>query len=326
MIFSRIIGTGSYFPEKVITNSDLEKIVDTTDEWITTRTGMHTRHVSERDEMTSDMALKASLRAIEAAGIKAEEIDGIFVTTVTPDYAFPSTACLLQSKLGIVGAFAMDLEAACTGYIYAQNLANALIKIGQCKTILIASAERLTKMTDYTDRGTCILFGDGAAATIIQATEEPYGILSTNMSADGSFGELLHMKGIGSVMLANRDVMKVEDNLIKMAGNEVFKVAVRMMVDASTKAIADSGLTNADIDFVIPHQANMRIIEAVMKRSGIDPDKALINIRKHGNTSSVTIPSALDEAVREGKVKRGHNVLMTAFGGGFTWGAAVVKM
>jgi 3-oxoacyl-[acyl-carrier-protein] synthase-3 len=228
----------------------------------------------------------------------------------------------------------MDVNAACTGYLYAQNLADALIKSGQCKNILIASVERLSKITDYKDRSTCILFGDGAAAVVLTAAEDKSsqpkdwksGVLSWNMSADGEFTELLNMKGLGSVMMANRDDMNIEDNLIKMQGNEVFKVAVRMMVDASTKAIADSGLTNADIDFVIPHQANTRIIEAVMKRYGIAPEKALINIDRRGNTSSVTVPSVLDEALRAGTIKAGHNVLMCAFGAGFTWGASVIRI
>ena len=219
----------------------------------------------------------------------------------------------------------MDINAVCTGFVYALNMADALIKSGQNKTILIAAAERLTKMVDYTDRTSCILFGDGASSVILQASEEP-GVLSVNMGADGSYEDLLHMKGMGSVMLANRDVMRIEDNLLKMQGNEVFKVAVRMMVDASDKAIQDSGLKVSDIDFVVPHQANLRIIEAVMKRFDLAPEKALINIDKRGNTSSATIPSALDEAVRAGIVKRGDNVLMCAFGGGFTWGAGVVKM
>lgn len=325
MIYSRITGTGSYFPEKVLTNDDLSKIVDTSDEWITARTGIKQRHISSKDEANSDMIYKAALNAIDMAGIKLSEIDGIITPTVTPDYCFPPTASVVQQKLGLHGCFTMDVNAVCTGFIYALNLADSLIKTGKYKNILIAAGERLSTIVDYNDRGTCILFGDGAGCAVVSADCRP-GVLSCNMGADGQYGDLLYMHGMGSTFLANRDTMKIEDNLIKMKGNDIFKLAVRAMTEASEKAIAESGLKPEDIDFLVPHQANIRIMEAVVKRFGMSFDKVLMNIEKRGNTSSPTIPTTLDEAIRSGMVKQGDNLAMCAFGGGLTWGAAVVTL
>ncbi|MDR2884292.1 MAG: ketoacyl-ACP synthase III [Deferribacteraceae bacterium] len=325
MKYSRIIGTGAYYPEKVMTNADFEKMVETTDEWITTRTGIKTRHITAKDETTSDMAYKAALNAIDMAGIKASEIDGIIFATLSGDYTLPNTATMLQHKLGISGSFAFDLNVACSGFVYSLSVADAMIKVGQCKTILIACAERLSAMTDFTDRNTCVLFGDAAGCAIVRASDTP-GVRSTNISADGTFGDLLTMHGVGTTYLANRDTMRLEDNFIKMNGREVFKQAVRMMEEAAVKAVADSGLQESDITFLVPHQANMRIIEATAKRFNLSMDKVLINLDRCGNTSSATIPTVLDDGIRSGKVKTGDNLVIVAFGGGATWGGSVVTL
>lgn len=323
-MYARITGTGSYFPKKILTNSDLSKIVETSDEWITARTGIRSRHISE-NETTTDMAYHASLKAIEVAGVSVDDIDGIIFATMTPDYIMPTSAAMLQNRLGIKGPFAFDLNTACSGFLYAMSVANAFIQAGMYKTILIAGAERLSSILDWNDRGTCILFGDGAGAAVISAGNKP-GIRSINMFADGSGGELLHMHGIGANFMAERHKLNIEKELLKMNGSEVFKQAVRMMSESGQQAIAAAGLTVDDIDFVLPHQANVRIMEAVGKRLGVDISKFIINIDKRGNTSSATIPTALDEAILSGQVKKGDNVLITAFGGGMSWGASVITL
>jgi len=325
MLFSRIIGTGSYFPEKVLTNSDLMKMVDTNDDWIVERTGIRQRHISAKNEPNSDMAHKASEEALNMAGIKASEIDGVIFPTITPDYILPCAAATLARKLGISGPFAFDLNMACTGFICSLNIADAFIKSGQYRTILIAASERLSTMVNYKDRNTCILFGDAAGAVVVRADSKP-GMRSYNMYADGAYGDILHMRGMGSTYLANRDTMNLDEEMLTMKGNDVFKLAVRAMCDTSAEAIEKSGLKADEIDFVVPHQANIRIIEAVAKRLEINMDIFLINLDRRGNCSSASIPTALDEGIRSGKVKSGNNILMGAFGGGLNWGAAVLTL
>ncbi|ADD69759.1 3-oxoacyl-(acyl-carrier-protein) synthase III [Denitrovibrio acetiphilus DSM 12809] len=319
-IFSRIIGTGSYFPEKIMTNKDFEKFLDTSDEWIKTRTGMKERRVAGAGEYTSDMGAKAALAAIEMAGINPEELDGIIVATFTPDTTMPSTACRIQHKIKAGNGFAFDLSAACSGFLYACSLANGLIKSGSAKKILIVGAENLTASLDWRDRGTCILFGDGAGAVVLSADAEP-GIHSVHTYADGQYGELLKQDNIGTKFLRDLKDEPIEDNMIKMKGNDIFKIAVRAMADAAKEAADAAGFAPEDIDWVIPHQANMRIIDAVAKRLGVSMDNVVINIEQYANTSAATIPTALDQYVREGKIKKGDNVVSAAFGGGLTWGS-----
>ncbi|WP_052571556.1 beta-ketoacyl-ACP synthase III [Endomicrobium proavitum] len=322
----KILATGSYFPKKVLTNADLEKIVDTSDEWISTRTGIKERHISENNEPTSELAYKASLEAIKTAQIKNEDIDLIIVATVTPDMLFPSTACFLQTKLGLNSAPAFDLSAACSGFIYALATAKAYIESGLYKTVLIAGSEELSKFTDWTDRNTCVLFGDAAGAMILTASEENDDVLSVCLGADGSYSELLNMPAGGTVNPATVETVKGKLHTIKMAGKEVFKVAVTKMGIAAEKALVLAGKKPEEITLYIPHQANMRIIEAVAKKVGVTMDKVFVNIHKTGNTSSATTITALDEAIKTGKLKKGDLVELVAFGGGFTWGAAVIRI
>ena len=311
----KILSTGSYFPEKILTNDDLAKMVDTSDEWISTRTGIKERHIAAKDEFASDLAYKASIDAISRAGIKNEDIDLIICATASPDMAFPSVACYLQTKLGLTETPAFDLTAACTGFIYALSTAKAYIEAGIYKTILIIGSENLTRFTDWTDRNTCVLFGDGAGAMVLTASEKEDDILSTYMGADGSYASLLFMLAPG------------EPNAkIRMSGKEVFKIAVTKMSHAAEKAIELAGKTNEDIDLFIPHQANMRIIEAVIKKVGIPTEKIFINLHKTGNISSATTITALDEAIKTGRVKKGDLVALVAFGGGFTWGSTVIRI
>ncbi len=317
--YSRVIGTGSYFPPKVFTNFDFEKRLDTSDEWIRTRTGIVERRIAEV-ETNHDMALEASKKAIEMADINPKDIDGIIIATFTPDYSMPSTACRLQSSLGASKGFAFDMAAACSGFIYAMGIADSMIKNGLAETMLVVGSEKLSATLDWNDRGTCILFGDGAGAVILRKDTEP-GIRSIYMAADGDHANLLTLHAIGVDFLYNRAKVPPEELMIKMKGNEVFKIAVRAMSDAAEKAVLQSGLSYEDIDFFIPHQANLRIIDAAAKRLKLDKDKVIITLDKYGNTSSATIPSSLDIAVREGKIKKGHNVVAAAFGGGLTWGS-----
>lgn len=323
-MYARIRGTGSYFPDKVLSNYDLSKIVETSDEWIIERTGISQRHISD-SESTTDMAYNASLIAIEASKINRDEIDGIIFATFTPDYIMPTSAAMLQDKLGMKGQFAFDLNTACSSFLYALAVANGFIKSGMHKNILIAGAERLSSILDWKDRTTCILFGDGAGSVIVSADKEP-GLLSINISADGSSGDLLNMRGMGSTFMSDRHNRNIEDELIKMNGSEIFKHAVRMMSESSLQAVEASGLKIKDIDFVLPHQANIRIMEAIAKRLDIDINKFILNIDRRGNTSSATIPTALDEAIVSGRVKKGDNILITAFGGGMSWGAGVITL
>jgi 3-oxoacyl-[acyl-carrier-protein] synthase-3 len=322
----KILGTGSYFPKKILTNADLEKMIDTNSEWIVSRTGMQERHIAQDNEATSDLALGASLEAIKASGIKAEDIDLILVTTITPDMLFPTTACYLQAKLGLKDIPAFDLLAACSGFIYGITTAKSYIETGLCKTVLLVGAETLSKITDWTDRNTCILFGDGAGAMILTASETDDDILSVSIGADGSYSKLLYQYGGGSVCPASAESVANKYHTIKMEGKDVFRNAVPKMVKAAQDAVLKSGKKLEDIKMFIPHQANMRIIEAVAKKLGISMDNVFVNIHKTGNISSATTITALDEAIKTKKLQKGYLVVLVAFGGGFTWGASVIRV
>jgi 3-oxoacyl-[acyl-carrier-protein] synthase-3 len=320
-----IIATGSYVPEDILTNFDLEQMVDTSNEWIVTRTGIEERRVAAKDVATSDIATKAALNALEKAGMSAEEIDLIIVATITPDMAFPSTACIVQKNIGAKNAAAFDLEAACSGFVYGMTVAEQFVKTGFYKNIMVIGAETLSKILDYNDRNTCILFGDGAGAAIISEVEEGYGILSSCIGANGYDGHLLTQPAGGSRIPAT--VGSVEDRLhvIKMDGNEVFKFAIRVMGQASEEALEKCGLTKEDIDFLVPHQANIRIIDSALKRLKISPDRAYVNLNKYGNMSAASIIVALDEAIEKGHLKDEDVVVLVGFGAGLTWGASVLK-
>lgn len=317
-IYSKISGTGSYFPPKIMTNDDFAKFLDTSDEWITTRTGIKERRVAE-GEGCSDMAAKAALKAVEMSGLKPEDIDGIIVATFTPDTLMPSTACRVQHKLGLKNnCFAFDMAAACSGFLYAVKNADAMIRSGMAKNVLVIGAEHLTACMDWRDRGTCILFGDGAGAVVLSASDTP-GIRSIFTYADGEYGELLKQDNVGTFYLKNLAPEPVEDHMIKMKGNDIFKIAVRAMADVAAEAAEAAGFSADDINWMIPHQANLRIIDAAAKRLGVDKEKVIINLTYYGNTSAATIPTALDQAVRDGRIQRGHNIVSAAFGGGLTW-------
>ncbi len=308
MIYSKIIGTGSYLPAKVLTNYDLEKIVDTSHDWIFSRSGILERHIAAENEFTSDLALQASCKAIEAAGIDADEIDLVIVATTSPDLSFPSTACILQDKLGIRnGGAAFDIQAVCGGFVYALNTAELYIRGGQAKTALVVGAEVLSRMLDWKDRTTCVLFGDGAGAVVLRASDKP-GIIAAKLHADGK----------------HKNMLKA-DPMITMDGQAVFKFAVKVLSDVVEELLEDQKLTGADIDWLVPHQANIRIIEATGKKLGLGKDKVVVTVAHHGNTSAASIPLALDTAVRDGRIKAGQNVLIEAVGGGFTWGAILIK-
>ena len=315
MTNSRIAGTGSYLPEKILTNADLEHMVDTTDEWIFSRTGIRERHIVADNEFTSDLALQAAYKAIESAGIKAEDIDLIIVATTTPDKIFPSTACILQRKLGIAGCPAFDVQAVCSGFVYALATADNFIKAGAAKCALVIGAESFSRITDWTDRGNCILWGDGAGAVILQASQEP-GIISTHFHADGSYENMLHVP--------RKNDMSSCDTVV-MEGNGVFKVAVNTLDAIVDETLAANGMQKSDIDWLVPHQANIRILQATAKKLSMSMDRVVVTVDKHGNTSAASIPLALDVAVRDGRIKRGEIILMEAFGGGFTWGSALIK-
>lgn len=320
-IHARIAGTGSYLPEKVLTNDDLAKLVDTSDEWIAARTGIRERHVAAEGETTSDLAYHASLRAMEAAGVSAGELDLIVMGTTTPDLIFPSSACLLQHKLGANGCPAFDVNAACSGFVYALTIADKFIRSGAAKTALVVGSETLTRMLDWSDRGTCVLFGDGAGAVVLEASEEP-GILTTKLHADGGYKHLLY-NPVG-VSAGFRD----EPNhgvRVMMTGNEVFKVAVKTLDRIVGETLEAAGMHESEVDWLIPHQANLRIIEATAKRLKLPMERVIVTVDRHGNTSSGSVPLALDEAVRSGRVQRGQTILLEAFGGGFTWASALLK-
>ncbi|PHS69011.1 MAG: 3-oxoacyl-ACP synthase [Methylophaga sp.] len=319
MIYSRISGTGSYQPEKILTNHDLEQMVDTTDQWIQERTGIKKRHIVADDETTTDLAFYAAEKAIEAAGITNDDIDLIIVATSTPTRIFPSTASLVQQKLNITnGCPAFDIQAVCTGFIYALTVADKFIKSGSAKNVLIIGAETFSRIVDWTDRNTCVLFGDGAGAVVLQASDEP-GLLSTHIHCDGKYNELLSVpSGPGSIESET-------PAYIEMQGNEVFKVAVRTLSAIVDETLAANNLQKKDIDWLIPHQANIRIIQATARKLDMAMDRVVVTVAEHGNTSAASIPLALDTAVRDGRIQRGEILLLEAFGGGFTWGSALLK-
>ena len=321
----KITGTGSYVPEKVLTNFDLEKFLDTSDEWITSRTGIRTRHMAAEGEVTSDLAVEASRRALSMAGLAAEEIDMIVVGTITGDYPWPATACIVQHKLGIRGCSAHDVSAACSGFVYALDAAVSRIRSGMASKALVIGAEVLTRAVDWEDRNTCVLFGDGAGAVVLEACDEERGILSTHLHADGSYAELLYQPGFGSRHPASEEGLKARLPYLKMQGNEVFKIAVRSLADVALEALQANGMTTEDVNLFIPHQANQRILDATAKRIGFRDEQVYVNVDRFGNTSGASIPIALDEANRAGRIKEGDIVLLDAFGGGLTWGSALIR-
>lgn len=321
---ARIIGTGSYLPERILSNQDLEKMVETSDDWIFSRTGMKERRIAKSDEFTSDMGYQAALRAIESAKISPEEIDLILVATLTPDFVFPSTACLLQARLKAVNAAAVDIQAACTGYLYALSQSKAYIDSGLYKNILIVASEKLSSIVDYTDRNTCVLFGDGASACIVSHSGRGLVIRDVRLGADGELAELLILPGGGSRNPATAETVSSQLHYLRMEGKEVFKHAVRRMESASKQCLDSAGLAESQISWLIPHQANMRIIEAIAKRFDLPLERVYLTIHKYGNTSASSVGIALDELLKGEGVKEGENILLTAFGAGLTWGASVL--
>ena len=321
MSFARITGTGGYLPEKILTNKDLEKIVDTTDQWIRERTGIEKRHIALDGQTTVDLAEHASRQAMEMAGVRPADIDLIVVATTTPDRIFPSTACLLQSRLDIHGCAAFDVQAVCTGFIYALGVAEKFIKTGGSKTALVVGAETFSRLLNWEDRGTCVLFGDGAGAVILEADEET-GILSTHLHADGDYEALLRVPfGVSQGM----DQMEDINSKVEMRGNEVFKMAVNTLGRIVDETLEANNLEKSDIDWLVPHQANIRIIQATARKLKMSLDQVVITVNEHGNTSAASVPLALDVAVRDGRIKQGEMLLLEAFGGGFTWGSTRLR-
>lgn len=322
----KILSTGSYVPEKILTNFDLEKMVETSDEWISTRTGIKERRIAAKDENTSDLAYKAAIKAIENAKISVDDIDLIVLATISPDAPMPATACYLQKKLKAFNAVAFDIAAACSGFIYGVSIAKAFISSGMYKRILLVGVEELSRVTDWTDRNTCVLFGDGAGAMIFEASETENDIVSTYLGTDGTHTDLLNIPAGGSAMPTTKETVEQRLNFVKMLGKEVFKVAVSKMALAVNKAQELVGLTDNDINLYIPHQANLRIIDAVAKKANITNEKVYINVHKYGNMSAATTIVALDEAYKEGRIKKGDLVELVAFGAGLTWGACILKI
>ena len=321
-----IVGTGSYLPERVLTNADLEKMVDTTDEWIRTRTGMRERHIAAEDEATSDMAAAAGRKALESAEVSAEEVDLIMVATCTPDTVFPNTACLVQEQLGARNAFCFDVSAACSGTLYGIECARGMIASGLYRNALIIGAEKMSCVTDWQDRSTCVLFGDGAGAVLVQpAADGRRGVLATSMGSDGGLGDLLKIPAGGSRMPTSAQTVADRLHYLKMGGNQVFKHAVRCMSEAGQTVLERAGMTVKDVDWVIPHQANMRIIKAISDRVGVPMDQFCTNLERVGNISAASVPLAMDEVVREGRIAQGDIILFIVFGAGFTWGAMLLE-
>ena len=319
MTYSRIAGTGSYLPEKILTNADLEKMVDTTDDWIVTRTGIRERHIVADKETTCDMAEHAARKALAAANIEPSAVDLIIVATTTPDRIFPGTACLLQERLGIHGCAAFDVQAVCTGFIYAFALADKFIRTNTARCALVVGAESMSRIVNWRDRATCVLFGDGAGAVVVQASDT-VGVMSTHLHADGAYKDLLT---VPAGIAHDYDRLKRGEAFVEMQGNEVFKVAVNTLGAIVDETLEANNLQKSDIDWLVPHQANIRIIGATAKKLGMSMDNVVVTVDRHGNTSAASIPLALDEAVRDGRIRRGQKVLMEAFGGGFTWGSAL---
>lgn len=320
-----IIGMGHAYPEGILTNADLEKIVETSDEWITSRTGIKQRHKAAANEYTSQFGSLAAKQAIERAGLKPEDIDIIVCATTTPDQIMPSTGALIQAQIGATNAAGMDVFAACSGFLYGITMVESMIRTGQIKYALVIGAEVLTKYVDYTDRGTCVIFGDGAGAAVLGPVGEGKGILATKIKSDGRYEEQLYAPGGGTKLGTTHKTIDEGQHFFKMKGNELFKVAVRSMADISAEMLAKAGLTVDDVDIVIPHQANQRITDAVASRLGVPEEKVYSNIAEHGNTSSASIPIAMDECIQSGRIKEGSTVLLTAFGGGVTWGGTVLR-
>ena len=322
MTYSRIAGTGRYLPERIMTNFDLEKIVDTTDEWIRTRTGVERRHVVADDQTTSDMCVEAAKKAIDDAGVDVADIDLVITGTTSPDLIFPNVSTLIQHRLGIPACTAFSLEAACTGFIYALTMADKFIRLGESKCALVMGAECITKLMDWTDRNTCVLFGDGAGAVIVKPSEEP-GILSCHLGADGQYKDLLYYPVGPSNQLAKAGT---DEAAIQMTGSEVFKVAVKTLGGIATETLEKAGVDQDELDWLIPHQANIRIIQATAKRLGLPMEKVILTVQDHGNTSAASVPMALDVGIRDGRVQKGQLILMEAFGGGFTWGSVLMRL
>jgi 3-oxoacyl-[acyl-carrier-protein] synthase-3 len=320
-----IIGIGHSYPEGILTNADLEKIVETSDEWITTRTGIKQRHKAADNEYTSQFGTKAACQALERAGLEPGDIDIIVCATTTPDQIMPSTGALIQAQIGANNAGAMDIFAACSGFLYGLTMVESMIRTGQIKHALVIGAEVLTKYVDYTDRSTCVIFGDGAGAAVVGPVAEGKGILATKIRSDGRFEEQLYAPGGGTKLGTTHDTIDNRMHFFKMKGNELFKVAVRSMADISTEMVEKAGYKVEDVDLVIPHQANQRITDAVAQRLGVPDEKVYSNIAEHGNTSSASIPIAIDECIEKGKIKDGSLVLLTAFGGGVTWGGTLIR-
>ncbi|MFD2110898.1 beta-ketoacyl-ACP synthase III [Thiorhodococcus fuscus] len=317
MTYSRILGTGSYLPERVVTNADLEKIVDTTADWILERTGIEKRHLAADGETCCDLAEAAARRALDAAGIRAADLDLIIVATTTPDQAFPSTACLLQQRLDVHGCPAFDVQAVCAGFVYAMSVADKFIRTGSAKRALVVGAETFSRLLDWNDRATCVLFGDGAGAVVLEASDEP-GIISAHIHADGAYKDLLQVPaGIGNAQTGSP--------YVEMKGNEVFRFAVTTLGRIVEETLEANGMSKSDVDWLIPHQANIRIIQATARKLGLPMERVVVTVGEHGNTSSASIPLAFDQAVRDGRIQRGERLLMEAFGGGFTWGSVLVR-
>ena len=325
MIHARITGTGSYVPGKIITNHDLEKLVDTSDDWITERTGIKERRIVEKGQTTSDLAYEASRKALKAAGLGANELDLILIATTTPDMLMPNLGCVVQDKLGAKKAAAFDVYAACSGFLYGLSVADAFIKSGMYKNILLVGAEVLSRFTDWEDRATCILFGDGAGAVVIQRHAGKHGVLSTHLHSDGSLGDLLYLPAGGALHPATHETIHKRMHYIKMKGNETFKAAVLALENVVQETLAYNKVKPEKIDFLIPHQANLRIIQAMAQRLKMPMEKVVVTLPKYGNTSAASIPMALDEAVRDGRIKENHLLLFEAFGGGLTWASALVR-
>ncbi len=322
--YAKIIGIGSYLPETIMSNDDLSQMVDTNSEWILTRTGINQRHINANGMVTSDMATEASKKAIAAAGVDLNDIELIILATVTPDMPFPPTACHVQAKLGITKAAAFDLGAVCSGFLYSMSVAEKFIKVGEYKTILVIGVEMLSRIMDWQDRGTCVIFGDGAGAAVIQASDNE-GILSTHLYSDGNYANLLCMPGGGTCNPASPYSLENRLHYIKMQGNEIFKLAVRSMTQASEHALETNGLTVSDVDLFIPHQANIRIIESTARKLGVSMDRVVTTVDRHANTSAASIPLAMDQANKDGRMNSGDTVLTAAFGGGLSWASALMR-
>jgi 3-oxoacyl-[acyl-carrier-protein] synthase III len=320
-----VVGTGSYHPERVLTNADFERMVDTSDEWIVTRTGIRERRVVSPGQATCDMAFAAAQRALEMAGMTAADLDQIIVATLTPDRFLPSASCTLQDMLGAKGAWAFDLNAACSGFVYGLPVGASLIAAGQAETVLVVGVETLSSVTDYQDRATCVLFGDGAGAVVLRPCDRGHGVLATRQGSDGSQSEMLEIPAGGSRRPASHATVDERGHYIKMKGNELFKFAVRSMESVARQTLADAGADLEDLKFLIPHQANLRIINAIAERLKVKPEQLVVNLDRYGNTSSASIPISLDELVRSGRVKLGDLIAMVAFGGGVTWGAVLLE-